>query len=555
MSRSLSPKSTLDVLKHDAKRWLKSLRDVDVETRTDARRRLDAAWPSAPSELNLRDVQHALAREYGYADWKALTAALADIALDRQSHAERVDALLRHGWDGDLIVAQRIAHRFPELRRDSIYSAAVCGDIDAVRDFLAKNPKLASAVGGSRQWTALAYVTYSRLDSTNAVEIARLLLDAGADPNFQFDDGWGTPFKVLTGAIGQGEGNKPSHAQARELVELLIAGGADPFDTQVLYNTSIVFDDVYWTEVLWSHCATQGKSAFWSQIEPPALNGPRKVGTLNYLLGNAVSNNHLVRAQWLLEHGANANTVHSYSGQRVHSEARLAGFAAMAELLTRFGAEPESLSGGRAFLAALMARNESEVRTLAASDPSLARHPHALLLVCGRRNADAVRWLLELGANVNVEDHDGITPLHKAAQAGDLDVVDTLIAAGANVNARERKWHGTPLSWSIVLGQPLVAERLAPLSRDVRALASSGRVERLEAVLRDEPSLANHRIDASDAPTPLFCLPDDEDDAAAVTRVLLAFGADRSVHNKHGKTAEAAARFRGLDEAAALMRG
>jgi uncharacterized protein len=34
--------------------------------------------------------------------------------------------------------------------------------------------------------------------------MARLLLDAGADPHFRFDDGWGNAFTLITGAIGQG---------------------------------------------------------------------------------------------------------------------------------------------------------------------------------------------------------------------------------------------------------------------------------------------------------------------------------------------------------------
>ncbi|MEI9890783.1 MAG: hypothetical protein WDN45_09560 [Caulobacteraceae bacterium] len=80
----------------------------------------------------------------------------------------------------------------------------------------------------------------------NALAIAQLLLDAGADPNAEFNDGWDSPFKVLTGAIGLGEGAKPSHPRAMELVDFLVARGADPFDTQALYNVSIVGSDTVW---------------------------------------------------------------------------------------------------------------------------------------------------------------------------------------------------------------------------------------------------------------------------------------------------------------------
>jgi hypothetical protein len=59
MSRSLTPKSSMETLKKEAKRWLKALRSGDRE----ARSRLQRAYPSAPATPGLRDIQHALALE------------------------------------------------------------------------------------------------------------------------------------------------------------------------------------------------------------------------------------------------------------------------------------------------------------------------------------------------------------------------------------------------------------------------------------------------------------------------------------------------------------
>src|SRR5262245_20838770 len=72
MPRQITPSTSLDNLKKEAKRWLKALDAGDP----DARARLERAWPEAPRRLVLRDVQHALAREYGDESWKALQAAL-----------------------------------------------------------------------------------------------------------------------------------------------------------------------------------------------------------------------------------------------------------------------------------------------------------------------------------------------------------------------------------------------------------------------------------------------------------------------------------------------
>jgi hypothetical protein len=61
----------MDALRKQAKRWLRALRTGEAE----ARARLERAHPAAPPQPGLRDVQHALAREYGYESWLHLTRA------------------------------------------------------------------------------------------------------------------------------------------------------------------------------------------------------------------------------------------------------------------------------------------------------------------------------------------------------------------------------------------------------------------------------------------------------------------------------------------------
>jgi ankyrin repeat protein len=133
--------------------------------------------------------------------------------------------------------------------------------------------------------------------------------------------------------------------------------------------------------------------------------------------------------------------------------------------------------------------------------------------------------------------------------------VNRLLAAGADPDLREGKWRGTALSWAVVLGRPHLFERLIPISRDVRALATIPNFERLKAVLQADPALANHRIADDRAPTPLYCLPDDEDQAVEAARILIAHGADTAIRAANGATPAEAARARGLDEAAELMEG
>src|SRR5262249_55887903 len=73
MSRKLTAATALDNLRKETKRWLKALRGGDAQ----ARRRFETAYRDGPADPVLRDVQHALAREYEFENWTQLKQALA----------------------------------------------------------------------------------------------------------------------------------------------------------------------------------------------------------------------------------------------------------------------------------------------------------------------------------------------------------------------------------------------------------------------------------------------------------------------------------------------
>jgi hypothetical protein len=81
--------------------------------------------------------------------------------------------------------------------------------------------------------------------------------------------------------------------------------------------------------------------------------------------------------------------------------------------------------------------------------------------------ASYARWtlvtaLVDAGAPVPI---DGRTPLHLAAGAGELDVVQALVEHGADVAARDDQFHAVPLEWARFLGQHHVAEWLEAQAR------------------------------------------------------------------------------------------
>lgn len=552
MPSILRPKTTLESLRKQAKSWLKSLRAGDAA----ALERLRDAWPQAPSAPGLRDLQHALARDYGLSGWAALREAIANRDLAARGRDDLAAEVLRAAWDnGDRAAAARIALRHPELAQHDIHTAVAFGDLAEVGRRIAANPTAASAKGGPLDWEPLQYLAYSRLPlpavADNALALAALLLDHSADPNADHNDGWDNPFKVLTGVIGLGEGARPPHPRARDLAELLIARGADPFDTQALYNDSIAADDIYWLDTLYRHSEARGEAARWTSLTEKSLGGGKR-NTVDYLLGNAVDRNHLRRAEWLLRHGAEANGRNAYSHHPHHQVAQFKGYAAMADLLERHGATPLPIPPAAAFHIACLGLEADKARALVASDRGYLRDPGPLLLGASQNRPDILQLALDLGVPVDLAAPNGLRALHHAAQANAIDAARLLIAAGADIDKRGGDYQATPLGYANFHGHAAMLDLLAPHSRDVHGLTASGRLERLAEVLDADPALANARNPRG--LTPLFGLPDDEDAAVEAATILLDHGADPAATGADGETADQAASKRGLEDAAELIR-
>jgi uncharacterized protein len=545
-NRTLSAGATLESLKKEAKRWLKALRDGDAA----ARERLQRVLPNAGPELGLREVQHGLALEHGVAGWAALKELLADRALAKRSAAERADDFLRHAVDragGPL--ATHILRKHPDVARFSLHTAVVGGDLAEVERRLAHDSAAASAAAGPKNWQPLQYLCYARLPlaeaSEHAVAIARALLDAGADPNANWNDGWENPFTLLTGVIGEGEQRHARHPRAVELAELLIERGADPYDTQSLYNTSLSADDTFWLEFLYSRSEAAGNTERWRSKQAWPANG-----MLDYLLGNAVSRNHLKRTRWLLERGAQATAPHFYSKRNLHTEALLGGFTELAQVLLDCGAQPERLDDVHAFQAACMSGDRETAQRLLAAHPEYRRFPGPLYQAADRDRVDVAEMLLELGVPPDVE-HGGWTALHSAAHSNSVRVAKLLIERKATIDIREKKYHSTPLGHAVWAGNRDMIELLSGVSRDVIALARAGKLERLRTLLDEDPSSAQATRDGR---TALFFLSPPEERAVEIAELLLRHRVDPSFQDADGLTAADAAAKSGLEELADLLR-
>jgi ankyrin repeat protein len=175
-----------------------------------------------------------------------------------------------------------------------------------------------------------------------------------------------------------------------------------------------------------------------------------------------------------------------------------------------------------------------------------------MLAATRQGRADVVALLLELGMDVDVADATEQRGIHNAVAGDALDVVKLLVAHGADID-RPTTQFGGAVGFAAHFNRREIAAFLAPLSRDVHDLTYLGMKERLRELFAEDPSLANAPYPRGGV-TPLFCLPDDEDDAAEMAELLLAYGANPDAMDKNGETAEQAARKRGLVDAADLMR-
>ncbi len=80
-----------------------------------------------------------------------------------------------------------------------------------------------------------------------------------------------------------------------------------------------------------------------------------------------------------------------------------------------------------------------------------------------------ITTLLKAGANPNETGLNGETPVMFASRNGNPAAVKALIAAGANVNARERLRGTTPLMWAAEQSHPEAVQVLIQAGAEVSA--------------------------------------------------------------------------------------
>src|SRR5262245_8566058 len=175
--RSLPAHPDLDQLRRQAKELLRAAQAGD----TAAIARIQAV----SDELTLATAQLALAREYGFASWPRLKD---EVDAQTLGLAEKADEFIQASISGNSRRAAHMLEETPALAGHSFATAVILGDNERVRAELQHDPTLATRADPRTGWTALHGACSSRWHQIEPVRVdglasvARLLLDAGADP-------------------------------------------------------------------------------------------------------------------------------------------------------------------------------------------------------------------------------------------------------------------------------------------------------------------------------------------------------------------------------------
>ena len=177
--------------------------------------------------------------------------------------------------------------------------------------------------------------------------------------------------------------------------------------------------------------------------------------------------------------------------------------AAIGMVLAVAPAAAQTRSDGYKFLQAVEKGDQETVKNLYNKNSTvvdardISDGHTALLIATKRRDAGWIRYLLTLGANPNIADKAGVTPLMLASQLGFVDGIALLASKGARVDAPNEAGE-TPLILAVHRHDMAMVRILLAAGADADHSDNSGRTARDYAKLDGADSQMLAEIDKAD---------------------------------------------------------
>jgi ankyrin repeat protein len=547
MSDELTPPTTLEGLRKQAKRWHKALLAGDPS----ALARLRRAYPAATSAPVLRDVQHALALEHGVPNWKALKASLVRVSASR-AQLSRDDAL-------------RL-----------LLGGARRGDAGAVRTVLDAYPEIIDERGLLPGMSGMRTALHCAMEQPSE-EVVTVLLERGANPNIRCEGDWAFPlhFAVEKGHIS--------------IVKRLIEHGADPVGDNDYHELEVMgwatcFEYVKPNRELvgyllahgsrhtiFSAVATGNVEAIRHIVEQSPTSLEKRMDLTNHRrwpLHLAVVKKQASALATLLDLGADTTTLDE-SGLVALDQAALSGQLEMVDLLLNRGAE-------LSLPTAIVLERVKDIERLMRKDPDGLKTGHRwgtlIIRASEYSGARVIETLIRLGASVDAWDDpktavDGaprFTALHAAATTGNLEAAVVLLKHGANPAAREGRYCGTPAGWANYFGHAQVRDLILEGPIDLFDAIDFDLAARIPEVLARDPHAIGRPfgVVVTGAPrsdqwwpepwcTPLMWAA--TRGKLEIARALIAYGADTTPRAPDGRTVSDLARPDTREEITAIL--
>jgi len=468
--RTLPDHPDIDQLRRQAKELLLAARSADPAALDRMRNVPEFARRSADeltrTAFALHDAQSAIAREYGFPSWSALSQHVEEKTL---RFDDAVREFVEAATDGRRDRAERLLTIHPGIAHASFHAALVLGDAERVAARLSQDPTLARKPGGPRGWEPLHYVCYTTLghgltDTGGLVAIAQRLLELGADANTRFPwlhHGvrrpvlWGAT--LVTGVLPLSElllraGANPNDGVTLPLaagagdtaaLDVLLANGADPNQPWATDGAASLYATLLW--------ATNPAGAYWL-LAHGADPDPVEQGSGEAPLHVAARRWDLPLVEALVARGADVSRKRA-DGRTPYAVAVLHGNRAVADWLLRSGASADLQPVDR-LVAACSRGDLRAAQAMLAAQPALrdaigAEHYAVLYRAAEQDDVEVVTALLACGFDPNRGDEEiGKTALHSAAMAGAANVVRVLLADGASVTVQDREFNAPPLVWA-----------------------------------------------------------------------------------------------------------